>query len=251
MVVGKRTYRKSPLFRGIFFISILVLFAAPFLIIDCKSNSEPAPAPASEENDNEDEFILMVSSEPVLEKSVGLMKESPDYKSAESELFNLITCANVNYPVILKASDAYACTYPDGRKVVFYPVSDLRLPEEDETRPLGFLHYFDDNQMNIFFQVLTSFSSKNEIEEVSKDVPPASRYRIIILSKEENRFGLPGSRILDKSGLSDEEAFRKFNASSRRVLIGTNSSDENKFLFVFLKIPGLEDQIFQIFHRWY
>ncbi|MFH1515961.1 MAG: hypothetical protein ABIG42_10940 [bacterium] len=246
-----RKYWKSPLFRGTFFVPLLVIFAALFLVIGCTSNPAPAPAPAVEEKVKDDKFILMVSSEPVLKKSVQLLKECPDYKSSESELFNLMTFENDNFPVKLEISDAYGCAYPDGRKVVFYPVSELRLPEEDEIRPLGFLHYFDENQMNVFFQVITSCSSKNEVGQGYDGVLSGSRYKIFILSKEGKRFGLPGSRILDKSDLTEEEAFRKFNASSRRVLIGTNSLDRNKFLFIFLKIQGLEDQIFQIFHHWY
>lgn len=223
----------------------------PAVISGCQKQEAPKSDTTQKSTERNDKFILLPPFLKIQEQSIELMKSSTDYKSGESEVFNLMYIKGEEVKVELDLSNLYATRYPDSRKVVFYPAKTLKLPEENEIIPFGFLHYFDDNTLNVFFQVQVSYSSELIPEETPSDSPPSSHYGVEFLDKEGKTFGLVRSRILNKSDLLEEEAFRKFDTSRRTVQIGTNSLDENKFLFIFLKIPGMDDTIFQIFQRWY
>lgn len=246
---------QNPLSRGIFFALIIVLSILFSLSMLCscskKKQSSTNPSDASSE-EKSGEFILLGFRPSIMETSIQMMKKCTDFKSGESPTFNLAHIGEKQIPVEIDIENAYASIYPDNRKVVFYPVKSIRIPLENEVIPCGYLHYFDDNQLNIFFEIIISLPREKVFETPSTgDAPPPSRYQARFVSNAGDFYGLARTRILEKTELQDEEAFRKFDSSKRTVLLGTNSLDENKFLFIFLKIPGWDKQVFQIYQRWY
>ncbi len=246
-------FKSNPLKQGIFYVFFLgfLILGNMIAMPGCGSGNQPEPKDKETSKESEDTFILMGYRDNVLNKSLELINASDDFTSSEMNISSDIKINGVAEQIQIDAQNAYPCAYPDNRMLVFYPCVNIKLPEGDEIIPIGFIHYFDDKQMNEFFYVITSMATEDENIIESSDALPSSEYKIVFQSGDGSQYGLAGSRILDKSGLTDEEAFRKFNTSSRTVLVGTNSMDENKFLFVFLKIPDWDDRIFQIFYRWF
>jgi hypothetical protein len=245
--------KANPLARGIFF-ALCALFMSVMtvcLLNGCAKSKPPAPKAEVSDEAKGGEFILMGNRGSILDSSMKMMAVSTDYGKDANGVFNEMKVGDVIVPVEVDVENAYACSYVDGRRVVFYPIKGVILPSEGEKKPLGFLHYFDDKGMSIFFHVVSGLLQekiKKSEKEISQGV---SEYQVWFLSPKEESYGLVRSRIFSKSELADEEAFKKFDSSRRTVMIGTNSLDENKFLYVFLKIPAWEDKIFQIYQWWY
>lgn len=253
MVLIHMKFKSNPLKQGIFcaFILGFLILGNMVAMPGCGTDNQPEPKDKETSKESEDTFILMLYRDNVLQKSLELINESDDFTSSEMNISSSVEINGVTEQVQIDAQNAYPCAYPDNRMFVFYPCANIKLPEGEETIPIGFIHYFDSKQMNIFFHVIVSISTEDESILEPSDALPSSEYKIVFQSRDGSQYGLAGSRILDKSDLADEEAFRKFDTSSRTVLVGTNSMDENKFLFVFLKIPGWDNKIFQIFYRWF
>ncbi len=253
MVLIHMKIKSNPLKRGIFFAFLLgfLIVGNMFAISGCNAGNQSATKQDEPSNGSDDEFILMGYRANVLEKSLELIRARDDFSSSDEYISTYVQINNAPVPVQIDTQNAYPCAYPDNRMFVYYPLTTIRLPNVSETIPIGFIHYFDDKQMNAFFHVISSISTdEGKITEVS-DAPPSSEYGIVFQSLDGLQYGIAGSRILNKSDLTDEEAFRKFDTSSRKVLVGTNSKDENKFLFIFVKIPGWDNRLFQIFYRWF
>jgi len=252
MTTGMKT---NPLARGIFF-ALCVLATGMMLacfVNGCSKSKESPKKPESIDETRGGEFILMGNRGSILESSMKIMASSGDYEKDANGVFNRMMVGKQSAQVEIDVENAYACSYPDGRRVVFYPIKGVLLPKAGEKQPFGFLHYFDDKGMSIFFHVVVGLpggKTKQNQSEIT-DSLASSDYQVWFLSPKEESYGFVRSRIFKKSVLADEEAFRKFNSSKRTVLIGTNSLDENKFLFIFLKIPAWEDKIFQIYQWWY
>ena len=238
---------KIPLHRGIFFILSILLM----ILAGCGNNAEKKTVQDPATSDREDEFVLLGFRNSVLDLSVQLMAGTDVFKSGESDTCNNALIGEESVPVEIDMANAYACIYPDGRHVAYYPLTDMRLPKIDETLPLGFLHYFDTGTMNTFFEILASLPKESTLLPDSASAPPHSEYEIQFLGPNKKTYGIARSRLLNKSDLSEEEAFRKFETSSRTVLLGTNSFDENKFFVLFLKLDELENQLFQVYLKWY
>ena len=51
-------------------------------------------------------------------------------------------------------ANAYGVTYLDGKKVVYYPVDDLIVPNPGELALFGFVHYFDNEGLSLYFAVV-------------------------------------------------------------------------------------------------
>lgn len=221
------------------------------MMTGCAGNEEPRESTLVEPQERQDEYWLLPLFPAVMERSLELMSESDDFKSGESEIFDLAYINGVGVPVQLDIDNMYATRYPDERKIVFYPVKPMNLPDIDSTNVVGFLHYFDNITLNIFFQVLVTNSDSAPLRDSREDQVPPSIYLVHLVDNKGQTYGLTQSRILMKKDLEDEEAFRKFEASRRTVQIGTNLVDKNKFLYIFIKIPQWDDQIFQIYLRWY
>ncbi|MCD6217335.1 hypothetical protein J7L05_05680 [bacterium] len=253
MVLIQEKFKSNPLKQGIFcaFILGFLIFGTMIAMPGCGTGNQPEPNEKVASKESEDTFVLMGYRDNVLQKSFELINASEDFISSEMNISTNIKINGVAEQIQIDAQNAYPCAYPDNRMLVFYPCANIKLPEDDETIPIGLIHYFDDLQMNVFFYVIASMSTGDEMITESSDALPSSEYKLVFQSGDGSQYGIAGSRILNKSDLADEEAFRKFDTSSRTVLVGTNSLDENKFLFVFLKIPDWDDRIFQIFYRWF
>lgn len=247
MVLIHTEIKSNPLKRGIFFaflLSVLIL-GNMFVTFGCSDANESETPINETSNEDDGEFILMGYRANVLEKSLDLIKARDDFSVSDEYISTYVQINNAPTPTQIDIQNAYPCAYPDNRMFVFYPLATIRLPNPSENIPIGFIHYFNDLKMNEFYHVVASVN--NEMEKGDDE----SEYEIIFQSLDGLQYGIAGSRILNESELSDEEAFRKFDTSSRKVLVGTNSKDENKFLFIFLKVPELDNQLFQIFYRWF
>lgn len=238
---------KIPLHRGIFFILSILLM----VLSGCGNDAEKKNVQDTSASDRGDEFILLGFRNSVLDTSVQQMASADVFKSGESDLFNIALIGEETVSVEIDLANAYACIYQDGRHVAYYPLKNMRLPKLDETLPLGFLHYFDTNKMTAFFEILVSLPKEPTLLPDSAGAPQHSEYEIQFMGPNNKSYGIPRSRLLDKNDLSEEEAFRKYETSSRTVLLGTNSYDENKFFVLFLKLDELDSQLFQVYMKWY
>lgn len=251
MVLIRKKNLYNPLARGIFFAFALMITASCFacITIGCSNDKRANPKSPSSSSEKEGNFILLGTRGGVLEKSVGMMKESTDYPSNEDGIFNRMKIDSGEVQVEIDLDNIYASSYSDQRRVVCYPLKNLSLPQPGEKKPFCFLHYFDDKGMSIFFHVVVGLAEDTKPIEQTEPKLSDAPYQVWFLSPTGESYGLVRSRILDISDLSKDEAFNKFRR--RTMLIGTNSLDENKFLFVFFKIESLPDKIFQIYLRWY
>ena len=250
MMVRSKT---NPLARGIFFAlcALVIGVITTSFITGCSKPKEQSQKSDMVDETKGGEFILLGNRGSILDSSLKMMASSTDYEKDANGVFNRMKVGEEYVPVEVDVENAYACSYADGRRVVFYPIKGVTLPNTGEEKPLGFLHYFDDKGMSIFFHVVAGLPQQ-KVKQSEKEISSGnSNYQVWFLSPREESYGFVRSRIFKKTELADEEAFRKFNSSRRTVLIGTNSLDENKFLFVFLKIPAWEDRIFQIYQWWY
>jgi hypothetical protein len=236
-----------PLHRGIFFILSILLM----ILSGCGNNAEKKTAQDASTSEREDEFVLLGFRNSVLDLSVQMMAGTDVFKTGKSDRLNTAYIGEESVPVEIDMENAYACIYPDGRHIAYYPLTDMHLPKLDETLTLGFLHYFDSGTMNMFFEVLVSLPKQPTMLPDSPAAPPHSEYEIQFLGPNKKPYGIARSRLLNKSDLSEEEAFRKYETSSRTVLLGTNSFDEDKFFVLFLKLDELESQLFQVYMKWY
>ena len=238
---------------GIFFAFALILAMVILICFtsSCSNQKKEKSSSPQTKGEKGDDFILLGSRGTILEASLNLMKTSKDYKSSPDGIFNSMKVGDTEVDVEIDLDNSYACSYNDRRRVVCYPLKQIVLPQKGEKKPICFLHYFDEKGMSTFFHVVVELPEEIEKDDETDDLLKFSPYAVWFLSPKDESYGLVRSRILEKSVLIEEEAFKKFNSSRRTVLMGTNSLDENKFLFIFFKMPALPDQLFQIYMRWY
>ena len=147
--------------------------------------------------------------------------------------------------------NAYGVTYLDGKKVVYYPVASPIVPEPGNLGLFGFVHYFDNEGMSIYFAVVIYRLSQNEEEALKQGGKKVVPFSADFVDSNGLRVGVPNFIMLPHSKLTYNAEFQKFNKSAENVLLGTSPSSPNRELFIFQKLPQNKDSLMLIHYRWY
>lgn len=150
--------------------------------------------------------------------------------------------------------NAYGVTYPDGARVVYYPSADASLPQPDEYKLYGFIHYFAKDNVSLYFAVVLNRMSPAD-EEAMKRAPQDNRsllpYGVDFIDSNGLRVGVPTFLILPHSRLIYNPDFQRFSRSPETILLGTNPAAPSRELYLFRKLPEQQDNLLLIHYRWY
>jgi hypothetical protein len=151
----------------------------------------------------------------------------------------------------IDVANAYGVTYLDGKKVVYYPVANATVPTPGNLGLFGFVHYFDNDGMSIYFAVIIYRLSQVEEEALKQSNKKVVPFSADFVDSNGLRVGVPTFLMLPHSKLTYNAEFQKFNKSSETVLLGTSPSAPSRELFIFHKLPENKDSLMLIHYRWY
>ena len=127
------------------------------------------------------------------------------------------------------------------RRVIYYPARTGQLPQDGEYRCLGFVHYFDEEQLSEWFAC------------VVYRLPgmAASTYKAEFVDQSGHAVGTPEPVLLNASVLATNPDFQRWQHSTSLSLLGVNPVAETRELFIFRRLPDPSDKVLLIFSRWF
>ncbi|MFH1515962.1 MAG: hypothetical protein ABIG42_10945 [bacterium] len=165
-------------------------------------------------------------------------------------LYDSVKVKDMELTCEIDEENAFGVTYPDGKKIVYYPSMDSSVPMPGEFSLYGFIHLFDENS-SIYFAVVINRIAPEEEEQLKRTTAKMVPYKAAFIDSNGLRVGIPSLILLPFAKLAYNADFQKFLKSPDTVLLGTNPQARDRELFIFRKIPSTKDALLLIHYKWW
>lgn len=140
----------------------------------------------------------------------------------------------------IRVEDAEGFQYQDGRYIVLYPATYSGLPEPGGSALLGFIHYFDGENLSTYLGIVAEQSPTDET---------TNGLAVFFYDSAGLRVGAPSTMFMEKARLRVLPIYQEWIQQGKDFGIGSNPT--NSQYFVFAKDLGLTDHILVVMYQLY
>lgn len=140
----------------------------------------------------------------------------------------------------IRVSEAEGFQYQDGRYIVLYPANYSGLPAMGESALLGFIHYFDTENLSTYLAIVAEQSPTDET---------TNGLAVYFYDSAGLRVGAPTTMFMEKARLRILPIYQEWVQMGKDFGIGSNPT--NSQYFVMAKDLGLTDHILIVMYQLY
>jgi len=187
------------------------------------------------------DFILQ-SSDPEV---VALSQQNQDVINVFSDtngdgVYDTVEIGDRTITGNIRVGDAEGFQYQDERYIAIYPASYSGLPAMGESALLGFIHYFDTENLSTYLAIVAEQSPNDET---------TNGLAVYFYDSAGLRVGAPTTMFMEKARLRILPIYQEWVQMSKDFGIGSNPT--NSQYFVFAKDLGLTDHILIVMYQLY
>lgn len=197
-------------------------------------------------------FKILERDSAVVEQSKKMRESGSVFSDRNGDgIYDAVKIRDEQLKADIDVANAYGASYLDGNKVVYYPISNPTIPTPGNLGLFGFVHYFDNKGLSVYFAVIIYRLSQIEEDALKQSGKKVVPFSADFVDSNGLRVGVPTFLMIPHSKLTYNAEFQKFNKSPETVLLGTSPSAPNRELFIFHKLPDNKDSLMLIHYRWY
>lgn len=140
----------------------------------------------------------------------------------------------------MRIVDAQGFKYEDGRYIALYPTNWVGLPKPGESQLLGFIHYFDTNNLSTYVAIVAE-------QAIGDDTTHG--LGVFFYDSAGLRVGAPTTMFMEKAQLRAMPIYQQW--VMRGLDFGIGSNPNNSQFFVYAKDLGLTDVILVVIYQLY
>jgi len=186
--------------------------------------------------------FLLRESDPAV---VALSRDTDDvinvFEDTDNDgVYDAVTINGVTVTGHMRPDDAEGFRYQDGRCVVFYPATFSGLPQPGASAVLGFIHYFDGENISAYLAIVAEQAQGDET---------TNGLAVFFYDSAGLRVGAPSSMFVEKARLRSLPIYQEWVQTNKDFGIGSNPL--NSQFFAYAKDLGLTDHILVVLFQLY
>ena len=163
---------------------------------------------------NSQDFILRESSEEVIALSRENQAVFDVFEDTNGDgVYDTLTIDGNRITGTVKVNEAEGFRYEDGRCIVLYPADWIGLPSPGESAILGFIHYFDGENLSTYLAIVAEQAIG---EETTKGLA------VYFYDSAGLRVGAPTTMFMEKARLRAIPIYQEWVQMGRDFGIGSN-----------------------------
>ena len=187
------------------------------------------------------DFIIQDSSPEVVALSLERSDVINVFEDADGDgFYDTITINGVRITSDIRSREAEGFRYEDGRYIVLYPANWSGLPAPGESAILGFIHYFDDENLSTYLAIVAEQSPTDDT---------TNGLAVFFYDSAGLRVGAPTTMFMEKARLRTVSIYMEWVQMNKDFGIGSNPL--NSQFFVYAKDLGLTDHILIVMFQLY
>jgi hypothetical protein len=187
------------------------------------------------------DFILRESEDNVLAASMDRTDVTNVFEDRDGDgVYDALTLNGKFITGDIRIRDAQGFQFEDGRSIALYPSDWNGLPEPGNSALLGFIHYFDEENISTYLAIVAE-------QAIGDDTTHG--LAVFFYDSSGLRVGAPTTMFMEKSLLSPLPIYQEWRDQGLDFGIGTNPI--NSQFFVYAKDLGLTDTILIVMFQLY
>jgi hypothetical protein len=187
------------------------------------------------------DFILQTSDPAVVKLSAETKDNTNVFEDRDGDgIYDGLTLNGRLITGNIKTSQAQGFRYEDGRYIVVYPTSWTGLPKPGNSELLGFIHYFDKDNLSTYLAIVGE-------QAVGDDTTHG--FGVFFYDSSGLRVGAPTSLFMEKASLRALPIYQEWTQMGLDFGIGSNPI--NSQFFVYAKDLGLTDVVLIVTYQLY
>jgi hypothetical protein len=186
--------------------------------------------------------FLLRESDPAV---VALSRDTDDvvnvFRDSDNDgVYDTVTINGVTITGQMRTSEAEGFRYQDGRCIVLYPATFSGLPDPGTSAILGFIHYFDDQNISTYLAIVAEQATGDDT---------TNGLAVFFYDSAGLRVGAPSSMFVEKARLRSLPIYQEWVQTNKDFGIGSNPL--NSQYFAYAKDLGLTDHILVVLFQLY
>jgi hypothetical protein len=187
------------------------------------------------------DFILQDSDAAVVQLSAQTKDITNVFADRDGDgIYDALTLGGKLVIGSMKIPQAQGFQYEDGRYIVVYPTSWTGLPKPGESQLLGFIHYFDKENLSSYIAIVAE-------QAVGDDT--SHGLGVFFYDSSGLRVGAPTTMFMEKARLRALPIYQEW--VQKGVDFGIGSNPVNSQYFVYAKDLGLTDTVLVVTYQLY
>jgi hypothetical protein len=187
------------------------------------------------------DFILQKSDPAVVQLSAQTKDFTNVFEDRDGDgIYDALTLNGRLITSNMRTSQAQGFRYEDGRSIVVYPTSWSGLPKPGNSELLGFIHYFDKENLSTYLAIVGE-------QAITDDTTHG--FGINFYDSSGLRVGAPTAMFMEKARLRAIPIYQEWTQMGLDFGIGSNPV--NSQFFVYAKDLGLTDVVLIVTYQLY